>query len=190
MKHLNELTLKEFDTFNELINEKKPDVFSIMELFGVKEPENLPMDKYNIAWNEIRTMKLSTKGVHHVYLINGRRYDACLDILKLNAAQFIDLQNYIGNFKLHTVLSVFMIPQYRRGLTWHTHKYNDGYDPIDVQNELYHHFNIGQASELSTFFLKTSVGLLETMKGCSTRKLLKEQKQYIKKQREIKPKPV
>lgn len=183
MKTLNDLTLKEFQEYTQLISEKDPDIFRIMELFGVKEPQELPVDKYTEIWRSIQSMQLSQKGVHTVYNINGHKYHANLDILKLNAAQFLDLQSYIVDFKLQNVLSVFMIPQYRRGLVWKTFKYNDGYDPIEVQTELYNHFTIGQASELSTFFLKTSVVLLQTMQDCSTRKLMKMKKSDIKKRK-------
>lgn len=180
MKHLNDFTLKEFQEYTQLIGEKKPDVFSIMELFGIKDSYDLPNDKFQKYWKQINSMELSTKGLKRIYKINGMRFEAQLEILSLSAGQFIDLQNYISNFKLEQVLSVFMLPQYKKGIVWKTHKYNDGYDPLKIQEFLFNNMKISEASALSAFFLTISKNLLEIMKDSSERKLMKMRKQRLK----------
>jgi hypothetical protein len=86
------------------------------------------------------------------------------------------------DFKLEEVLSVFLIPQYRKWGKWHTYKYNSGYDVIKVQENLYNHMKIGDAQELSNFFLKSSVKLLGLMKGFLEKKQVKEKKKHLKRQ--------
>lgn len=185
MKHLNDFTIKEFNEFNQLVEQNEtnsPNVFDILELFGVKDSYKLPVDEFESKWREIQNMTLSTKGVSNVYNINGRRFKANLDVLKLSAGQFIDLQTYMANFKLEECLSVILIPQHRgRFFGWETYDYADGYDPIEVQQFLLNNMKIGQASELSAFFLKTSGELLKTMVAFSTKKLFKMRLKKLKK---------
>lgn len=180
IKHINDFTIKEFKQYSELLNDKEPDVFSIMELFGIEHPEDLKMDKYQEVWKNIQSQSLSMRGVKKVYNINGKRYAATLNILKLNAGQFIDFQNYMSKFQIEQVLSVFLIPQYRKGFTWHTHKYGDSYDVLEVQKDLFENMKMGEANELSAFFLKSSISLLEVMKDCSEKKLVKMKQKKIK----------
>lgn len=185
MRNLNDFTIKEFNEFKELIEDStnnQPIVFDILTLFGVKDSYNLPFGEFEDKWREIQNMTLSTRGTQTIYKINGRRFKPCLDILKLSAGQFIDLQTYMVNFKIEECLSVILIPQYRSKLFgWSTYNYADGYDPIEVQEFLLNNMKIGQASELSAFFLKSSGELLKTMTQFSTKKLAKMRLKELKK---------
>jgi hypothetical protein len=180
MRNINDFTIKEFKQFSEMLNEKEQDIFGIFELFGISHPEDLKIDKYNEIWKDIQSQTLSTKGVKTTYIINGKRLKPTLNILKLNAGQFIDFQNYMIDFKLEQVLSVFLLPQYKKGLHWQTRNYATDYDVIEIQNYLYENMKIGEANELSAFFLKNYIILLQTMKDCSERKLMKMKKEKIK----------
>lgn len=180
MKNLNKLTLKEFEQYNELLNEKDIDVFSIMELFGVKNPETLSVEEYTKIWEQISSMSLSLKGVKREYNINGKRFKADLNIHNLTAGQFIDLQNYMKNYKLHEVLSIFLIPMYKSKFLWKTHNYNDGYDILEVQEYLHNNMEIGEANELAAFFLKISEDLLKIIVNYSQKKLMKMRQKRIK----------
>lgn len=185
MKDINELTLKEFEQYSELLkDEQDTDIFGIMELFGIDHPENLPTDKFTHCWDMIKTMSLSMNGVKKTYNIKGKRFKPQLNILKLKAGQFIDLQNYLKNYKLHEVLSIFLIPQYKTKLfgTWKTYNYNDGYDLLNIQEFLYENMLIGEASELAAFFLRNSQHMLKVIANCSERKLIKMR---IKKLKEL-----
>lgn len=185
MKNINNFTIKEFEQYKEMLNEDPQDIFGIMELFGINNPEDLPIDKYNQIWQDILGQTLSIRPVQRIYTINGKRYEAKLEVLNLNAAQFLDLQSYMNDFKIHEVLSVFLIPQYKKFLKWNTYKYNDGYDPLEVQKELYNHFNIGQASELSNFFFQISLNLLQVMTACLEKKQMKMELKKIKKEKKM-----
>lgn len=185
LKDINSLTLREFELYTEMLkDENDTDIFGIMELFGIKEPENLPTDKFTMYWDRIKTMSLSMNGIKTTYIINGKRFKAQLNILNLKAGQFIDLQNYLKNYKLHEVLSIFLIPQYKTKWfgKWSTYDYNNGYDLLQIQEYLYENMLIGEASELAAFFLKNSQIMLKTIANCSERKLIKMK---IKKLKEL-----
>ena len=184
MRNINDFTIAEFQTYQELLAEPQ-DVFGVMELFGINNPADLPLDKYNKYWDEILNMTLSTQPVKPIYTINGKRYKAELKILNLNAAQFLDLQHYLGEFKMEEVLSIFLLPQYKKNFTWHTYKYNDGYDLLEVQKELREHMKMNQTSELSAFFFETSLNLLRVMTDRSQKKLAMLQMKDIKRREKM-----
>jgi len=143
----------------------------------------MPYDKFEKMWNSIQHQTLSTKGVKREYKIGNRIFHACLNPFKLKAAQFIDFQTYLQNFKMQSVLSVFLIPVERKVLFKKVPcKYNTDYDIYEVQNFLYENMTIGEASELSNFFLNWSMILLKTMKESSEKKLWKMRKAKVKKE--------
>ena len=184
MRNINDFTIAEFEQYKELLAEPQ-DVFGAMELFGISDPQGLPLDKYNKYWSEILNQSLSTQPIKKIYTINGKRYKAELDVLKLNAAQFLDLQHYLGDFKLEEVLSIFLLPQYKKNFIWHTYKYNDGYDLLNVQKELKDHMKMSQTSELSAFFFRTSLNLLRVMTDRSQKKLAMLQMKDIKRREKM-----
>lgn len=185
MKQLNDLTIKEFQSYTELIADANPDVYGIFELFGL-DADNMDFATFQTKLAEIQKMQLSTSGTKKIYVIGGKRFKACLNPLKLKAGQFIDFQNYISTgAKLECILSVFLIPQYK---SWafgkhKTYKYNDGYDIFQLQRYLYENMHIGEASELSSFFLNWSTILLKTMKEYSEKKLWKMKSKRLQKQK-------
>lgn len=162
MKTLNDLTLNEFEQFTELMSETDDlDIVSIFELFG-EDVIELKYDEFLQKLNQIQSMTLSRRGVKKVYTIKGRRFKACLNITKLKAAQFIDLQQLMQTkWKISDVLSVVLLPQYRKGFRWRTRKYNTGYDILEIRKFLQENFKAGEANELSAFFLTQSNSLLK-----------------------------
>ena len=178
-KELYDLTIQEFYSYNEMLNMDEPDIFGIFELFGM-DGVNMPMDKFQQQWTKIQQMVLIPKGVHTSYTIKGKRFKVNLNHLKLSAGQFVDFQTYMRDFKMEEILSVFMIPQYKKWGRWRTHKYNDGYDVIEVQDFLLKNMPIGIAQDITDFFLKSSVKLLEVMKAFLEKKKYKAMKKSLK----------
>jgi hypothetical protein len=173
-KHLSELTLREFEKYQELLKEEVQDTFSILELFGF-DVDKLDISEMKQAEIEIAGMQLPNNGVKTIYKIAGTRFKAHLNLTTLKASQFIDFQTYVANFKLQEVLSVFLIPQKKNWYgKWYTHKYNDGYDIFEIQEFLYNNFTIGEANELSAFFFTQSSDLLKVMKDYLAKKEMKE----------------
>lgn len=181
MKHLNDFTIQEFYKYKELID-NNTDMFTVLELFGIKDAEFLPINKFNEYSDQIKQMELSKKGVNKYYKINGKTYYAELNILKLNAGQFIDFQYYMSNFEIHKILSVFMIPCYKKNIfgKYIHHKYNTGYDVLDVQKDLLNNMKISEASDLSSFFLSSSTSLLKIINNSLISKMVKKLKKREK----------
>lgn len=86
-------------------------------------------------------------------VLNGHKYTINYGIDKLNVAQYIDFQTYLTKDNtannLHRVLSVFLIPK--------GHKYNEDYDMLEVQNDIYEHMPIKLASDICFFMKKQSL---------------------------------
>ena len=193
MKHLCELTLKEYEEYQELIKEELTDWYSIFLLFG--EDVN-KMEVYELLdkQNLLADMNLNTVGVFDTYFINGNYYKLTKRMTDIKAAQFIDFQYYVSRNKLHEILSVFLIPtklkehkginKYlkRNKIEFEDCEYGVGYDGVKVQQELYNHMTIGTANELAAFFLKQSTHLLDSMRIYLDKKMEKEQMKLKKSQ--------
>ena len=184
MKNLNDLTIKEYNDYSILLDEGKadgnPDIFGIMEIFGIKNPDKLSFNDFQEKWDNIKNMSLSLNRPKTIYNINGKLFKPQLKILNLTAGQFIDLQNYLKNYKIHQVLSVFMIPTKKNifGIE-KSLKYGE-YDVIEVQDYLYNNMKIGEANELAAFFLQISITLLKIMTNFSEVKLWRMMKRKQK----------
>lgn len=187
LKQLNDFTIEEFNRYKELI-ESNTDTFTVLELFGIEDAYLLPFDEFREYSEQVKQMELSKKGVNKYYKINGKTYYAQLDILKLNAGQFIDLQYYMGRFQIHEVLSVFLIPCYKKNVfgKYIPYKYNTGYDIFEVQKDLLKHMKISEASELSTFFLSSSTSLLKIINNSLILKMEKKLKKREKQKKDLK----
>ena len=177
MKQLNDFTIKEFEQYQELLETDGTDA-EILELFGV-DINKISASEYKDSMLKINSMGLNTRLKKH-YTIKGVRYKASLNIMKLNAAQFIDFQAYMKDFKIEQVLSIFMIPQTKTWYGWKDGKYNTGYNPKNVINAMYDEFKMSDAKVLSDFFLSQSTSLLKIMKDYLTKKM------YLMKKRQIK----
>lgn len=183
-KELKDLTLKEFDQYQVILNADELDTFSLLELFGY-DVDKMSVSEMTRAVNKINAMSLKPVGTKKEYVIKGRRFKAVLNLTNLSASQFIDFQQYMKEFKVQEVLSVFMIPKEK---TWYGRykslAYNKGYDVFEVQEFLYNNFTIGEANELSNAFFLQSQSLLKVMKGYLEKKLMKkkmkEQKKLLK----------
>lgn len=183
---LNNLTIKQWNEFTELMIEETPDIYSIFELFGY-DVNRLSVDEFEKLWNEIKTAKLSQSVIKREYQIGDRRFKAHLNISKIKAGQFIDLQTYLSSGKkLEQMLSVFLIPMKRNFIgVYREQEYGVGYDIFETQEFLLNNFPIGAANELSFFFLRTSKTLLQFMKESSTRKLMKAKNKEMKKMKKM-----
>jgi hypothetical protein len=175
MKQLSELTIKEFERYKGMLELEEPDIFGILNLFGL-EATNLSLDEFELSWQEIQNMYLPKMPLKKVYKIGGKRYKANLNHLKVKAGQFIDFQGYMKDFKLDKVLSVFLIPQSKKGFRWVTPKYNEGYDMAEVQKHLYENMKMADANQLSDFFLTSSIESYKVMKMCLDKKRYKMMK--------------
>lgn len=177
IKNINDLSISQYYEFEELL--KNNDIFGIFDLFGIDSSE-LSIREMNNTFNEITKILPVKSKLEKYYYINGVKYKAILNLTKLKAGQFIDLQTYMsGSRKLEQILSIFLIPMKRKYGMWFEQKYGD-YDVIAVQKEIFDNFRISDARALSDFFLTLSITLLQIMKDSSARKLMKKKKEKEK----------
>lgn len=182
MKDINELTIKEFNKYTEYLEDKdNPDIYGIFELFG-EDANKMNYLDFEKKWKKIQNMTLSTKGVKRVYKIGNKEFKACLNPSKLKAGQFVDFQNFIkNNAGIEVILSVFLLPIEKKWFIKKVKNYNDGYDLLEVQEYLLNNFKIGEANELSNFFLHLSIDLLTTTKAYLIKKKMKMKLKNLKK---------
>jgi hypothetical protein len=191
-KKLNDFTIFEFNKYVELTKEETPDVFSICELFGFNI-ENMEITEFQNVMSYVNSqvsIKNVRKGVKKTYDINGVKYKATLNLKKIVASQFIDLQIYTPDNKLEEILSVILIPMEKKyfGLKYVEKEYGKDYDIEDVQKHLLHNFKIGDANELSAFFLQQSTNLLRVTKDYLAKKEMKMKMTMIKQEKKQKQK--
>lgn len=169
MKKVEDLTLKEYDEYLEemaLLNTKDFNIFRILELFGIKNGEDLEVGELNRLTRDVVAAKIEVPILRKEYTIKGKSLHPVLIIRDIKAAQFVDFQAYMSDFKLYKVLSVFLLPiKYSKSRIFkrkvrNVMKYNDGYDVVELQDLIYNNFKIGDAMALSGFFFKLSVNLL------------------------------
>lgn len=184
-KELNDLTLKEWDEYQELLKEENVDLYSIFKLFGYN------LDKMDIAEmrsteSKIAGMTLKVSGTKLKYKVGDRVFKAQLNLTKVSAAQFIDFQQYMKEFKLHQVLSVFLLPMNKNWFGRLTaKKYNTDYDIFELQDYLYENFTIGEANELANAFFLQSQDLLRVMKDYLEKKSMKMRHNQLKKMTKV-----
>ena len=179
LRQLQDFTIKEYYEYQEMLSGDEPDIFGIFELFG-ESAIDMPFDTFEKKWKEIQEMQVVNKRASKYYKINGMKYKAQLNHLKVSAGQFIDFQSYMKNLKVEEILSVFLIPMKKSMFSYTELKYNDGYDVLEVQKDILNHMTIGEAVGLSDFFLESSMKLLKTMKESLEKKEFKMKKEKWK----------
>lgn len=79
----------------------------------------------------------------------GYQLKVMKDVTKINVAQYVDFQNFIKmplREGMEKILSIFLIPE--------DHKYNEGYDIIDLQKVIRENMSFRVAEGLLSFFLQ------------------------------------
>lgn len=84
------------------------------------------------------------------------------DLTKISVAQYVDFQNFIKmplRESMEKILSIFLIPE--------DHKYNDGYDIIDLQKVIRENLSFRVAEGLLGFFIeKYGKSLIHSLVYC------------------------
>ena len=123
--------------------------------------------------------------------INGKKYNVVKKIDKINAAQYIDYQSYLKTddpeMNMAEIMSVFIIPEGK--------SYNEGYDLVEVVNDIKEHLPLLTCLNICFFFrkkemnyIKRTVIFLDLMMKIWKRKMkTKEQKEQMEEaEREMK----
>lgn len=186
-----EISLKRYEELMSFINaeEKMSDLDRSIEMCAILSGDrdnareqllNMSMEDLIKELNKIHFVveKYKSKPPKTEYIIDGKEYTVQLNIKGMTAAQYIDFQNfykdYEKNFKY--IFLCFLIPKGK--------KYNDGYDVMELADELYDKISITIVTDIMVFFCRLLKGLTEATLISSVRemkKLLKKEKDPLKK---------
>lgn len=131
--------------------EKDIKVLSLLSSVDEETLWSMPLDKVTAMLAKTKFLdefKLDRKMKYQTITFNGVAYCINPDIDKMNYAQYVDFQHYWHNkdTEIEKLLSVFLIPK--------GHKYNEGYDPQELQTEIRNSLSIIEAENIAFFLLK------------------------------------
>ena len=183
----NDLTVGKYQEIRVLLNGEVVDEYStniqlVSILSDMTEDEvlSLELTQYK-ALNQKLSFLLQEppkRMIANVYKIGGYELETMLAIDKMSVAQYVDYQTFVKDTDkfLVEMLSIFLIPK--------GHKYNDGYDIIEVQKAIRDNLSIVDAMSLSAFFLLWSQSLMKATLTSLTKKA-KKMKKMMKNPMEI-----
>ena len=130
--------------------DKQVQILSI--LTGVSEDEilHLPIQEYKDLVARSAFLDPENITYHQVakkYILGGFELIPVRDYRKVETGQYIDFQTYAPNLDNHLVefLSVILVPK--------GHRYNEGYDILEVQHAIREEMSVSDAVSMVAFFL-------------------------------------
>ena len=156
----NRLTLGQYQEIQEISrNESLEDIDKQVQIIsiltGVAEEEilHLPIQEYKelvVKAEFLNPDNIKNISVHQVakkYLVGKFELIPTRDFRKLETAQYIDFQTYAPDLDNHLVefLSVILVPK--------GHRYNEGYDILEVQKAIREEMSVSDGVSLAGFFL-------------------------------------
>jgi hypothetical protein len=139
-------------TKNESLEDIDKQVQILSILTGIAEEEilHLPIQEYKEL--VVKSGFLDPEGINYhpiakKYLVGKYELVPVTDFRKLETAQFIDFQTYAPDLDKYLVefLSVILVPK--------GHRYNEGYDIMEVQQAIREEMSGSDGISLSAFFL-------------------------------------
>ena len=165
----------------EVVEEYATNISLVAILSDMTEDEvmNLDLKEYKVMNQKLSFLmeQPPKRMVANTYKICGWELDTVLAIDKMTVAQYIDYQTFVKDVDKYLVeiLSVFLIPK--------GHKYNEGYDIIEVQKAIRDNLSIVDAFSLSAFFLLWYHCLTKATLTSLTRRLKKMKKEMKDKEK-------
>ena len=105
-------------------------MISIAEIILGNDVTNLPLKEFNEQMKRLEFLKeeIPSAVPPKKFEINGKKYFMDCLLGNITTAQYVDFTNQSNTGDLSKMLSVFVIPE--------GHKYNDGYDMLEVINDI------------------------------------------------------
>lgn len=186
-----EVSLKKFQALNTFImsDVKMTDLDRSIEIYSLltDNPDeardallNMTVDQLSAELSKIHFIvnKYKSKVPETEYDIDGNKYTVQLNLRNMTAAQYIDFQNFYKDYKKNQkyIFLCFLIPKGK--------KYNEGYDVMELADELYDKIPITIVTDIMVFFCKlleslTIATLISSMR--EMKKLMKKEKDPVKK---------
>lgn len=147
---------------------KQAELVAIVEGCTADDVLNLSMTEAATKFNKLiflNKFELLKKYNPKKIVISGNEYTV-IDVKSMNVAQYIDYQNYISmQFRdsYDKILSLFLVPI--------GHKYNEGYDVLDVQRVIRTELSWQEVQSLLNFILREYVSSLMHSRKYLVRKM-------------------
>lgn len=105
-------------------------MISVAEIILGNDVTNLPLKEFNEQMKRLEFLKeeIPTSVPPKKFEINGKKYFIDCLLGDMTTAQYVDFNNHSNTGDFAKMLSVFVIPE--------GHKYNDGYDMLEVINDI------------------------------------------------------
>ena len=130
--------------------DKQVQILSI--LTGVAESEILHLPIHEYKELVARSAFLNPENIHYhpvakKYVLGKFELIPCRDFRKIETCQYIDFQTYAPDLDKYLVefLSVILVPK--------GHRYNEGYDILDVQRVIREEMSVSDGVSVAGFFL-------------------------------------
>ena len=127
-----DVTLCKFNELQKLfeIEDETERILAIAELLLGEDVTNLPLKEFNEKFKQLGFLKeeIPNKIPPEKVEVNGRKYFLDCLLGNISTAQYVDFTNHSNSGDLSKMLSVFIIPE--------GHKYNDGYDMLQVISDI------------------------------------------------------
>lgn len=128
----NDVKLYQFNKLQELLNIENEEerMIEVAKLLLGEEVLDLSVAAFTIKLKELKFLQeeIPTNVPPKKVIVNGRKYYLDCLLGNVTTAQYVDFTNYSKSNDISKMLSVFMIPE--------GHKYNDGYDMLQVINDI------------------------------------------------------
>ncbi len=153
----NRLTLGQYQEIQEISrNESLEDIDKQVQIIsiltGVAEEEilHLPIREYKelvVKSGFLNPENINYHPIAKKYILGKFELIPTRDFRKLETAQYIDFQTYAPDLDNHLVefLSVILVPK--------GHRYNEGYDILEVQKAIREEMSVSDGVSLAGFFL-------------------------------------
>ena len=105
-------------------------MISVADIILGNDVSNLPLKEFNEQIKRLEFLKeeIPTSVPPKKFEINGKKYFMDCLLGNITTAQYVDFNNHSNTGDFAKILSVFIIPE--------GHKYNDGYDMLEVINDI------------------------------------------------------
>ena len=153
----NKLTLGKYIEIQEISRneslediDKQVQILSILTGEAEEEILHLPIVEYKELVAKSGFLNPDTINVHPVakrYLVGGFELIPVRDFRKIETCQYIDFQTYAPDMDKYLVefLSVILVPK--------GHRYNEGYDILEVQRAIREEMSVADGISIAGFFL-------------------------------------
>lgn len=163
-----DVKLYQFNKLQEIlkINNDEERIIEIAELLLGEQVLDLPVAEFTKRVKELSFLQepMPTHVPPKKVTVNGRNYYLDCLLGNVTTAQYVDFTNHAKTEDICKMLSVFLIPE--------GHKYNDGYDMLQVINDI-NDLPVTVVNDAAFFFGRHFSVFMETFQSYSVKQIQK-----------------